>query len=221
MCKDFVIPTESFLYTGDKMGDLLYNAALQFEKLKNIKYRIIVGRKGYSYEIILHFPYDSFFHLCGLQHLTDITFPSTNKERLYKEIHEGRLSLADIQHSIYYHKWFIEERMQCVSRIAELIESNAMVYLINNKEYIRYTNIKADFLCVGTVDGETIYLYLVYEYWYRKFDHEYKCCSMFKKHKDDYTRMTSKTTTLLVEKITDSKTEEIYRNPVYHDDDDV
>lgn len=44
------------------------------------------GRKGKSYEIMLHFPPECFFHLSGLQHLTDITFPSKNKERIYKEI---------------------------------------------------------------------------------------------------------------------------------------
>ena len=202
------------------MDDLLYHAALQFEKLKNTRYRIIVGRKGYSYEIVLHFPKDSFFHLCGLQHLLDITFPSTNKERLYKEIHERRFSINDIMQSTYYEKWFIEERLLCVSKIAELIESNMMVYLINDSGYIKYTNIKADFLCVGSIENETVYLYLVYEYRCKNFEHEYKCCSMFKKHDNDYTRMTSKTTTLLIEKIVDDKIEEIYRNPVYKDPDD-
>ena len=65
------------------MSDLLYNAAVEYQRLQNVVYKIIVGRKGKSYTLQLHFPPESFFHLTGLQHLTDITFPSTNKERIY------------------------------------------------------------------------------------------------------------------------------------------
>ena len=68
------------------MSDILYDAAMEYKKLERTVYRIIVGRKGYSYPIMLHFPPESFFHLAGLQHLTDLTYPSTNKERIYKEI---------------------------------------------------------------------------------------------------------------------------------------
>lgn len=56
------------------MQDILYDAAIIYEKLKDIVYKIVVGRKGKSYSIMLHFPPESFFHLAGLQHLTDITF---------------------------------------------------------------------------------------------------------------------------------------------------
>ena len=83
------------------MSDILYDAAIEYKKLERTTYRIIVGRKGYSYPIVLHFPPESFFHLAGLQHLTDLTYPSTNKERIYKEILEKNFTIKDIQKSIY------------------------------------------------------------------------------------------------------------------------
>ena len=61
------------------MQDILYDAAAEFYKLKDVKYRVKLGRKRNTYDFILHFPPESFFHLAGLQHLTDIVFPSTNK----------------------------------------------------------------------------------------------------------------------------------------------
>ncbi|MBO5302686.1 MAG: hypothetical protein J6A92_01400 [Lachnospiraceae bacterium] len=48
------------------MPDLLYDAAVEYQKLKSIIYKIVVGRKKQSYNINLHFPPESFFHLAGL-----------------------------------------------------------------------------------------------------------------------------------------------------------
>ncbi|MCM1057128.1 MAG: PBECR4 domain-containing protein [Firmicutes bacterium] len=69
-----------------KAKNMLYDAAVKYGKLLTKGYHIILGRKGKEYHIQLRFPYDSFFHLVGLQHLTDLTYPSKNKERIYKEI---------------------------------------------------------------------------------------------------------------------------------------
>lgn len=43
------------------MRDLLYEAAIEYKKLEEIKYRIVVGRKGRSYNIVQHFPMEFFF----------------------------------------------------------------------------------------------------------------------------------------------------------------
>lgn len=64
--------------------DILYKAARKYSDLKNIAYEIVLGRKGITYELLLHFPYESFFHLTGIQHLTDLKFTSTNKERIFR-----------------------------------------------------------------------------------------------------------------------------------------
>lgn len=82
------------------MSDILYGAAIEYKKLNDTIYKIILGRKG-----------KSFYHLAGLQHLKDITFPSTNKERIYKEILKKRVTIDNIKKSIFYSEAFIEERM--------------------------------------------------------------------------------------------------------------
>lgn len=87
---------------GNKEKDLLHFAAVKYGKLLTIGYHIILGRKGREYHIQLRFPYDSFFHLAGLQHLTDITYPSTNKERIYKEIINENLTYETIKNSLPY-----------------------------------------------------------------------------------------------------------------------
>lgn len=198
------------------MSDMLYEASIEYEKLKDTIYKIVVGRKGKSYILMLHFPSESFFHLAGLQHLKDLKFPSTNKERIFKEIVSGNLTIKDIRKSVFFDKWFIEERLQNFQFLEEMIESNSITYLINAKRYIAYTDIKADYLCEHLSDNEVFYLFLVKER-SPKFENECKGCSFFRKHEYDYTIGTAKTSTLLIEKVKDGKKSTIYRNPVYRE----
>ena len=192
------------------MVDKLYKAAIEYQKLKNISYNIILGRKGNLYNIVLYFPEDAFFHLAGLQHLKDITFPSTNKERIYKEILKGNITIDNINRSVFYEQFFIEERLENFEIIQKMIESNMITYLINPKEYVKYSKIKADYLC-EYIDMDITYLFLVKE----SITEKYKGCSLFTKHDMDYTRGAAKTTTLLIGKSENNLSKTIYRSSSY------
>lgn len=207
--------TKPFVIQGEKMADILYEAAVEYQKLRDTAYKILVGRKNQSYEIMLHFPPESFFHLAGLQHLEDVTFPSTNKERIYKEILKRKLTINDINSSSFYEKWFIEERLSDFKFLRDMIETNSFYYKINSRRYIQYTDIKADYLCEHKQDINTIYLFLVIQKQYPRFKNECKGCSLFTKHDYDYSNGTSKTTTLLIEKVENGNNEVIFRNPSY------
>lgn len=198
------------------MSDILYDAAMEYKKLEKTVYKIIVGRKGYSYPIMLHFPPESFFHLAGLQHLTDLTYPSTNKERIYKEIIKKNFTVNDIEKSIFYDKWFVEERLSNFAYLKDMIEGDSITYLINAKRYIAYTTIRADYLCEHKESIGILYLFLVMERHHPIFKNECKGCSFLKKHDYDYTTGASKTTTLLIEKEEKGKNKvTIFKNPVY------
>lgn len=200
---------------GRIMSDILYDAAIEYAKLKDIIYKIIVGRKGTAYIIMLHFPAESFYHLAGLQHLTDLTFPSTNKERIYKEILDKNITIDDIKKSIFYNETCVEERLSSFIYLKDIIETDTVTYLINSKRYIRYTKIRADFLCEHKIISDILYLFLVKEKNNIKFENECKGCSFFRKHNRDYTTGASKTTTLLVEKQENGSNIVIFRNPAY------
>lgn len=118
------------------MCDILYDASIEYGKLKDVIYKIVVGRKGKAYILMLHFPPESFFHLAGLQHLKDLTFPSKNKERIYKEIVGGNLTIEDVRKSVFFEEWFIEERLQNFQFLEQMIDSDSITYLINAKRYI-------------------------------------------------------------------------------------
>lgn len=200
--------------------DILYKAAEEYARLKSVAYEIKLGRKGKEYDLLLHFPYDSFFHLIGLQHLEDLTFPSKNTERIFKEIRNGNITVDFLKKSPYYEPFKIEERMTNLYLIENIIENNKVAYKINPTEYIKYTSIKAEYLLEYKDIMDTFYLFLVEEKQNPRFEKEHKCCSFFKKDNFDYTVRTAKTTLLLLNKIEDFGTTserkiEIYRNPSY------
>lgn len=197
------------------MSDILYDAAIKYKELKNIVYTIILGRKNYSYTIVLHFPPESFFHLTGMQHLNDLTFSSTNKERIYKDILNKKLTNEDLKKSTFYDRWHIDERISNLVLLKEMIESNSMYYLIHGNKYIQYTSIKADYLCEYNHIKNIVYLFLIHERKYPKFYGECKGCSFFIKHDHNYTIGTSKTTVLLIQKNDNGIIADIFRNPAY------
>ncbi len=83
-----------------------------------------------------------------------------------------------------------------------MLESNAVVFLINPKDYARYTQVKADYLFTYRyLDIHELYFFSFMETKNPKFKNECKGCSFFKKHDVDFTKGTSKTTTLMVNKI--------------------
>ena len=199
--------------------DILYEAAVKYARLRYVAYEIILGRKGKTFELILHFPYESFFHLVGMQHLEDLTFPSSNKERIFKDIIEGKLKIEDLKKSKNYDKWHVEERIGNLYLIEDILENNKVLYKINPRLYAQYTQIFADYL-LEYKDIDILYLFVVKERDYPKFENEHKGCSFFKKYHTDYTRGTAKTTLLLMNKIEhfnleyETKTE-IYRSASY------
>lgn len=201
--------------------DILYKAARKYSDLKNIAYEIVLGRKGITYELLLHFPYESFFHLTGIQHLTDLKFTSTNKERIFKDILSKKITNTYLMKSLKYEDWHIEERIKNLYLIENIIESNKVMYKINHNSYMRYTRIVTDFLLEYKIsDFDIFYLFIVAEKNFPRFEKEYKGCSFFKKYNTDYTIGTSKTTLLLLNKIryfnTDSEQKTlIYRNKSY------
>lgn len=155
------------------------------------------------------------FHLAGLQHLTDITFSFKNKERIYKEILKGSITTKNIKKSVFYNKYLIEERLQCVQHLGNLIETNVVHYLINKNQFIRYTSIRADYLCEYERKSDIIYLFLVVVKNNPKFENECRGCSLFQKHNNNYVLGTSKTTTLLIEKIETGNHKIIFKNPSF------
>ena len=164
------------------MADILYEAAVKYQCLLKKGYNIVLGRRGKTFYIQLRFSMDSFFHFIGLQHLKDITFPSKNKERIYKDILDKKVTYEMIKKSVFYDEYFVEERIIYMDRLEEMLDSSKLLFQINHTEYIKYTTIRADFLCEYKLpeNAESSLYFFITRESKSKFENEYKGCSFLK-----------------------------------------
>lgn len=183
------------------MEDLLLSRAQKYAELLNKSYNIVLGKKGKAYHIDLRFYKDTFFHLVGFQHLTDLQQLKSNKERIYKDILEGKLTYADITKSTHFDEWKIKERITYLYYLEEMLDHNNLTFLINIHEYVKYTKIKADYLFEYIFDVDTTLYFFSVKNKFPKIENECTGCSFFKKHEMNYRKGASPTTLLYNEKI--------------------
>ena len=73
--------------------DKLQKCAKAFEKLLEIQYRIIIGRKGKTVELVIGFSKLDFHHLMGLGKLKDLRIAKQNRGSVFDEIIPGIMTL--------------------------------------------------------------------------------------------------------------------------------
>lgn len=108
--------------------------------------------------------------------------------------------------------------------LEKMLDSCELTFLINPKEYAKYTKIRADFLFEHNFSLEesvVLYLFLVKES-SPYICNECKACSFFRKREIDFSRGASKTTVLFVEKYenvnaVDQEGKVLFRNPTYRE----
>lgn len=174
--------------------DKLVDCALAFEKLLNVEYRMIVGRKGKAVELLLGFSMLDFHHLIGLGKLKDLRLATMNRETVFKEILKGNFSYEVIAKSRYIH--LIENRFQPLMHIEQLFDDNRLVFRYNPK-LNQFSLIEADYLLTSPYEDNDVYIFLA-----KKNDTDrYFCRSFFPKEQKDYTKGQAVYTLLYKEKI--------------------
>ena len=81
--------------------DRLQRCAKAFEQLLKIQYRIVIGRKGKTTELVIGFSKLDFHHLMGLGKLKDLRIAKRNRGLVFDEI------LRDIFGSVVLWEWII------------------------------------------------------------------------------------------------------------------
>lgn len=194
---------------------------MKFYSLLDEGYDIVLGRKNKTYIVKLRFYPENFYHLIGLQHLTDLSFPTQNKERIYKDILKRKITIDTIKKSFFYEKFYVEERILHLHYLEKMLDQNQFSFLIHHNEYAKYTTIYADYLFEWhDADTEDCFYFFVVHRSLEKSHYECSGCSFFKKHNKDYRLGTSETKLLLNQKIWNIKSDkmimkELYRHPRY------
>jgi len=177
--------------------DKLKLCADEFNKLININYYCIIGRKGKTREFTLTFnPFD-FHHLAGLHKLADISVIRGNRERIFKNIISEKITYEMISKSLDFP--LIESRLNYLYKLQEFMDSNSIIFNYEKRNNV-YSNIDAVYLLQNEIDKTINYLFID-----KNNDGTFFGRSFFPQEQKDYTIAQQKWTLLYKEK-TDNNT---------------
>ena len=111
--------------------DKLQKCAKAFEKLLETQYRIIIGRKGKTVELVIGFSKLDFHHLMGLGKLKDLRIAKQNRGSVFDEIIIGSTTYETLAKSRYLPQ--IENRFEPLALIEQLLDDNRLVFRYNAK----------------------------------------------------------------------------------------
>lgn len=174
--------------------DVLSEAAKLFENLINVEYNIILGKRGELTELILDFEKADFFHLVGLQYITDMPQLKKKRDLIFDNIINGKITNEQISKSVHYEK--MRKRLNDFLSFEKILDSNEIVFKYN-KKYSSFSSIDADYLMKTIVNKRTSYIFTSSD----KKRKGQMCISFFFNDKCDYTRNQTSMTMLYKKKI--------------------
>ena len=171
--------------------DILEAAAKAFEKLLNINYEFILGRKWKTTVLHLSFHKEDFFHLAGLQYLDDIPKLRSSREIVFNNICTDEKFRNYVLSSQYLEK--IQDRMKHLSKLEDILDSNETVFKIYQ---LHYSKIKADYILLNEAVSYKLYIFI------KQVDNNnFICNSFFSNDNKDYVSKQTKMTMLFKKKL--------------------
>lgn len=175
--------------------DKLLECAKSFEVLLDKKYHIIIGRKGKSVDLEITFEAVDFHHLMGLHKLKDVEALSGKREKVFRDILAGRISISNIGNSSYFDQ--IAKRIEFFADLEDILDANNLVFKYNEKAH-SFSLIQAEYLLSTPYKANEIYIFLDK----KSNGKQFFCRSFFPKESKDYTIGQPTYTLLFKEKIT-------------------
>ncbi|MBP3741617.1 MAG: hypothetical protein J6J00_01400 [Treponema sp.] len=184
----------AFSFLGDIMGDIL-SSAMTYSKLLDIEYQLVLGRKNKTLALSIYFDENQFFHLAGLQYLTDrATLLYGDRSYLFQKILSGSITREQIESSSFYSE--IKERVDYLAYLETIMDSNKTIFKYNTK-LDAFSSITADFLMKNEIQSRNIFTFLSQD----KLNGKYFCRSFFPQEDKDYSEGQTTWTLLYKKKI--------------------
>lgn len=187
--------SRAFLNEKDKDGAMhnIYECIDSFSSLLDVEYHLILGRKGVAVSLDILFDKKDFYHLAGLQYLTDRPELRRDRGRIFDEIKERKITREQIESSDLYEK--IADRVDMFPFLEELFDSNETIFKYNKKVH-RFSMIQADYLMKNKIAQRNAFVFLSRDKGGRFF-----CRSFFPETVYDYSWNQASWTLLYKEKI--------------------
>lgn len=184
-----------------------------YKKILGFSYYFVIGRKNQTVDITLNFTKKDFFHLAGLQYLTDMRELNNDREKIFYKIERDPDFSNIILNNVNYSK--IKERVNFVAALEEFLDSNKTVFKFNNRTNT-FSLIDADYILKNSDIAQNMYVFISKDI---KNSNTYFCRSAFTRNKSekDYAAGHTSYTLLYKEKIDllTSEKQILYSHPSY------
>lgn len=195
---------------------ILYEAAAKYIKLECSEYRFILSQKRRTTELHINFIDTDFFHLAGLQYITDISIPKNRKKTLNEILFKKSISDTHLSKSKKYQSSIpdkdIKSRISELRFLEEYLDTDNIIKIFNLRNQHISSVINAEYVIESQIKNcsTTVYIFLKR----RNESSNYYCIvSFFKKGTVSYGG--DKLYWMLKEKITNTSTIEIYKHPSF------
>lgn len=143
---------------GEKKMDLLYGAAVAWQRLLKYRYEMICGKSKKLYPIILTFDPSEFYHLAGFPHIDDIVFNiQFPKSKMLEKVLDGTITNNMISSSENY-ETIVKGKLQAIIQLEQLLDNCYKAYLYDPKRLPFYTKIIGKYLIVDE-SNDVVFLF--------------------------------------------------------------
>lgn len=146
--------------------DLIYQAAAKYVALQQYEYEFVLSHRRKTRKIKLSFSNKEFFHLAGLQHLTDIQIPRNKNKTLDYILFSRAITDETIGKSKFFREKIpegnIKSRIEELRFLEEYLDTDNIIkiFSIKNQRYLS-SLIDADYIIESQISpGITVYIFL-------------------------------------------------------------
>ena len=196
--------------------DIIYESADNFVKLSNIEYHFVFVQNRKKQEVVLDFYPSDYRHAVGLHHVTDIVIENNPVKMIDAiickqppELTDAKLEKSEKYRAISPYSGSIKERVSDMRYIEKCLDTSDFMRIYKIQPFGSW--IDADYFIESYCEDVTASVYIFIRK--RKESDNYVIVSFFRK-KGVFQGIS--TFWQLKEKITDTATIEMYRNPSYH-----
>lgn len=176
--------------------DILYDAACAFQRLFDIRYNIVLGKKKKAQNLSVVFLDDNFHHLAGLHKLKRAyPFQALSSAKIFYQILKRGITSNTIEEDESFEK--IKERLQCILHLENMLDDPKTMFFgyDKNKSFIN-SNLEANYLLKGYINENIV----AFTFFIKSVSELY-ANSTFPLSNYDYTRGQTQYTTLFIEKV--------------------
>jgi len=135
----------------------IYDCVDSYAPLLDVEYSLLLGRKGKTTLLNIQFCENDFFHLLGLQYLTDLAELKRDRKIVFNALKSRIIHCHQIESSCFYN--VITNRIRYLPSLEFLFDSNDTIFKYNNG-LNSFSKIQAEFLMKNTIEDKNIFIFL-------------------------------------------------------------